>query len=211
MSVRRVRRYDFDHMHTFDQSFAAGLPVRTQSLSDEQSLFAARQKPTRMYLVSEGCVRLVRPSRTGTSAVMQRARAGEWIAESSLFSDRYHCEAIAQGKSQVISVGKRDLLDAFERDPPRSLQFCELLSNQLRRLRAVHEIVRIRSARDRLLQWLLLQATGNPPVFRLDQTWTEVADEISLTREAVYRAVSELKRGGALKQRGQTWLIDATK
>lgn len=142
---------------------------------------------------------------------MQRANAGEWLAESSLFSDRYHCDAIADGASEVVSIGKRDLLAAFKEDPERAIAFCELLSKQLRRLRGIHEIVRIRSASERVLQWLLLQAAGNPPQVRIEQTWTQIADEISLTREAVYRAVAELKRRGALKQQGQSWLIDASK
>ena len=198
-------------MTLLEHSFAVGLAFRTHELRDKQVLFAARQKPSKLFLVSRGCVRLVRPLRHGADAVMQRARAGEWLAESSLFSDRYHCDAIAQGTSEVISIDKRDVLAAFKKDPQRSVAFCELLSKQLRRLRGVHEIVRIRSARERVLQWLLLQATGAPPQLRVDQTWTQVADEISLTREAVYRAVAELKRSGALKQRGQTWLIDANK
>lgn len=111
----------------------------------------------------------------------------------------------------MISISKRDVLAAFATDPKRSIAFCELLSTQLRRLRGVHEIVRIRSARERVLQFLLLQASGTPPQLQVDQTWTQVADEISLTREAVYRAVADLKRTGALKQRGEMWLINATK
>jgi CRP-like cAMP-binding protein len=211
MSVTRTQRYDLDHMNVLDLSFAARLPHRSRKLADEEILFSAQQKPTRMFLVSEGCVRLVRPLRAGASAVMQRARVGDWLAESSLFSERYHCDAVAQGAASVISVSKRDLLDAFRQDSGRSLMFCELLAHHLRRLRGMHEIVRIRSAQDRLLQWLLLQASGNPATFHLDQTWTQVADEIALTREAVYRAVAELKRSGVLKQRGQTLRIDPSK
>src|SRR3954463_11221225 len=125
-------------MNILDLSFDTQLPHRSRKLADEEILFSAQQKPTRMFLVSEGCVRLVRPLRTGASAVMQRARVGDWLAEASLFSDRYHCDAVAQGAARVISVSKRDLLDAFRLDSGRSLQFCELLAHHLRRLRGVH-------------------------------------------------------------------------
>jgi len=211
MSFARRRGYDSDHMNPLEHSFAAGMAFRKHVLTDKQVLFAARQKPSRLFFVSQGCVRLVRPLRHGANAVMQRAQAGEWLAESSLFSDRYHCDAIAQGTSEVVSVSKRDLLMALEEDPGRSIAFCELLAKQLRRVRGIHEIVRIRSARERVLQWLLFQASGNPPQLPSDQTWTQIAEEISLTREAVYRAVAELKRSGALKQRGNSWFIDVSK
>lgn len=211
MSFAFRHGYDSDHMDPLEHTFAAGMSFRKHALSDKQALFTARQKPSRLFWVSQGCVRLVRPLRHGANAVMQRAQAGEWLAESSLFSDRYHCDAIAQGPSEVISISKRDLLRALQEDPGRSIAFCELLSKQLRRVRGIHEIVRMRSARERVLQWLSLQATGQPPQLRLDQTWTQIAEEISLTREAVYRAVAALKRSGALKQRGQNWFIDTSK
>jgi CRP-like cAMP-binding protein len=207
MNIAGKRRYDLDHMSPIELSFAAELPHRLHDLKAEQMLFAAGQRPARLFMVSDGCVRLVRPARTGANAVMQRARAGEWLAESSLFSDRYHCDAVAQVKARAISVSKRELLDAFQREPKRWLIFSKLLAEHLRRLRGMHEVVRIRSARDRVFQWLLLQANGNPASIELDQTWTEIADEIALTREAVYRAVAELKRCGALRQRGERLLI----
>jgi CRP/FNR family transcriptional regulator, dissimilatory nitrate respiration regulator len=211
MSDHSGRRYDPDHMTTLERSFAHGLPYRSHWLEEGQLLFSTGQRPARLFLVTDGCVRLVRPSRTGVYDVMQRARAGEWLAESSLFSDRYHCNAVAQASAKAVSVSKRELLNSFRDDPSRGLTFCELLADHLRRLRAMHEIVRIRGARDRVLQWLLLNASGKPATLQLDQSWTEIADEIALTREAVYRAVGELKRRGAIRQRGQTLVLDSTK
>jgi CRP-like cAMP-binding protein len=198
-------------MNSPDLSFAKGLPLKLHTLTDDEILFAAGQKPTRLFLVADGCVRLLRPLRTGASAVMQRARAGDWLAESSLFSDRYHCDALAQGAARIISVSKRELLAAFETEPQRWMMFSIMLADHLRRLRGMHEIVRVRSARDRVLQWLWLEAKGKPATLRLDQTWTQVADEIALTREAVYRAVSDLKKLGVLKQRGQVLSIHSQK
>jgi CRP-like cAMP-binding protein len=194
-----------------DLSFAQGLPFREHTFEDTETLFSAGGKPVRLFLVAEGCIRLQRPLRSGASAIMQRARTGDWLAESSLFSDRYHCDAISQGITRTISVSKRELLAAFDKDPRRSMKFSVLLAEHLRRLRGMHEIVRVRSARDRVLHWLWLEAKGKPATLRLDQTWTQVADEIALTREAVYRAVAELKQLGIVRQRGEMLWINAAK
>ena len=94
-------------------AFAAGLPSRHHHLSDGQRLFASGQKPTRMFVVVKGRVRLTRPLRTGNNAVMQTARAGQWLAESSLFSNSYHCDGIARGTTEVVSVSRRELLARF--------------------------------------------------------------------------------------------------
>ncbi|MFL6619704.1 MAG: Crp/Fnr family transcriptional regulator [Povalibacter sp.] len=194
-------------MKTQIDDFAAGLADRHHHLADGQRLFAAGQKPTRMFVVAQGCMRLTRPLRTGSNAVMQTARKGEWLAESSLFSSSYHCDAIARGTTELVSVSKRDLLTQFACEPWRYESFCKLLADHLRKLRGLHEIVRLKSARERVMEWLLLQAAGRPANLRLDQTWSDIAEELALTREAVYRAVASLTKSGALERRGEAWIV----
>jgi hypothetical protein len=68
-------------------------------------------------------------------------------------------------------------------------------------LRAKLEVRNIRSAPERLMAWLRLHAHGSPPSVVLDRTWSEVAPEVGLTREAVYRALAVLERERRINQR----------
>ena len=133
---------------------------------------------------------------------MHVARPGETFAEAALFADAYHCDAIAQAPSQVTVIGKRDLLRDVRRDASKVLELARAMAGQVRDLRARLEIRNIRAADQRLLAWLRLRARGNPPSLELDRRWTQVAEEIGLTREATYRALSAMRRTGRIRMEG---------
>jgi CRP-like cAMP-binding protein len=134
---------------------------------------------------------------------MHVAQPGETFAEAALFAEAYHCDAIAKAPSQVAVLPKYDLLRKLQRNPVEMLELARALAGQVRDLRARLEIRNIRAADQRLLAWLRLKAHGNPPGVQLDRTWTQVAGEIGLTREATYRAVSALRQAGRLQVAGQ--------
>lgn len=57
-----------------------------------------------MFLVTDGCANLVRYQEDGRPAVLQRARRGTVLAEASVFSDHYHCDAVAAMATEVVLV-----------------------------------------------------------------------------------------------------------
>lgn len=188
-------------------SFAAGLTRRVHRLEAEEPLFLAGQRVMRLFYVQSGTIRLMRALGDGGTAVMQHARANEWVAEASLFSPTYHCDAVASEATLLVSVSKQALLSRFEEDGKSAVAFAQTLASQLRALRQMHEIVRVRRADERVLAWLALRASGNPATVALDRTWSDVADELALTREAVYRAIGSLKRAGRIRIEGENVVI----
>jgi DNA-binding Lrp family transcriptional regulator len=58
----------------------------------------------------------------------------------------------------------------------------------------------IRSAPERVLCWLRMRAEGIPPLVRIDRPWTEIAAEIGLTHEAIYRALARLEHDGRIRR-----------
>ena len=100
-------------------------------------------------------------------------------------------------------IQKLDLLHNARRDASEVLELARVLAGQVRDLRARLEIRDIRAADQRLLAWLRLKARGNPPGVELDCTWTQVADEIGLTREATYRALSVMRRDARIRIDGR--------
>jgi CRP-like cAMP-binding protein len=115
-----------------------------------------------------------------------------------LSAANYHCDAIAEERSVVLRLPKRDLLATLAADPAESLALAGALAGQVRDLRTMLEMRNIRSAPGRLLAWLRLNASGKPPVVSLRRSWTLIADELGLTREAVYRALASLEREGRI-------------
>jgi CRP/FNR family transcriptional regulator, dissimilatory nitrate respiration regulator len=158
------------------------------------TIFRQGDRATAMFLVETGRVRLARVLADGTSLILYVAQAGESFAEASLSAAHYHCDAIAETDAAVLALPKADLLPALAADPAECLALTLTLAAQVRDLRARLELRNIRSASTRVLAWLRLHASGNPPSVPMHRSWTQVADELGLTREVVYRALATLER-----------------
>jgi CRP-like cAMP-binding protein len=176
----------------------AAASIRLRSLAAGQSLFQQGESVGELYRLESGRVRLVRHTENGTKVVVHTARPGETFAEASAFTDAYHCDAVAETASRVAAMPKAAFHAALVRDPETSVRFARLLATQVVDLRARIELRNIRSAQERLLTWLRLRADGSPPRVTLDGTWTDVAAEIGLTREALYRALARLEAEGRI-------------
>ena len=72
------------------------------------------------------------------------------------------------------------------------------LAPQVRDLRMKLELRNIRSATARVLAWLRRHGSGNPPLVAIRRSWTQIADEPGLSREALYRALAMLERKGRI-------------
>jgi CRP-like cAMP-binding protein len=176
---------------------------RLRRLGTGEGLFRQGDPAEAIFRLESGRIRLLRHTEDGASVVMHVARPGETFAEAALFADAYHCDAIAQESSRVSVIHKHDLLHNARRDASEVLELARVLAGQVRDLRARLEIRNIRAADQRLLAWLRLKARGNPPGVELDCTWTQVADEIGLTREATYRALSAMRRDARIRVDGR--------
>jgi CRP-like cAMP-binding protein len=169
-------------------------------LAAGEALFRQGDTPVAIHIVRDGRVRLVRHLEDGSTVALHVAQANETLAEAALFTDAYHCAAVADIPSEVIAVPKADLLAALEADPRACLSLAKGLASHLRDLRAQLELRSIRSAPERILCWLRLHANGAPPTVRVGRPWTEIAAEIGLTREAIYRALAALERDGRIRR-----------
>lgn len=173
--------------------------ARHRHLAAGESLFRQGDRATAIFRVESGRLRLVRHLPDGSPVTLHVARHGESFAEAALFSDSYHCDAVAEVESVVAVLAKRDLLAGLRQDPEAALAFAAQMSRQVRDLRLRLELRNIRSAAARLEMWLHLQADERGRVVPA-QSWTEIAAELGLTREAVYRALARLQRDRRLRR-----------
>jgi CRP-like cAMP-binding protein len=175
---------------------AALPPSRVSRLRFERGATVFRQgdPASAVYVVEAGRVRLSRMSADGAPLILYVADAGESFAEASLSATHYHCDAIAETDSTVLALPRADLLTLMTTDPVQGVAFALALASQVRDLRTKLELRNVRSAKERVLAWLRLHANGDPPRVLLHRSWTLIAEELGLTREAVYRALATLER-----------------
>jgi len=171
-----------------------------RKLKSGEPLFRLGDKTACLYEVITGRVRLARVDRSGHEIVLYVAGPGETIAEASLFSPHYHCDAIANTNATVRIYSKREVLIALERDPKSARAFSATLARQVMSLRTRIEQRNIRSARERVWHYLVLNVGADGRTVELRQTLKDIAAEIGLTHEALYRAMAALERDGAIRR-----------
>lgn len=81
------------------------------------------------------------------------------FSEAALFSESYHCDAVADGESEIEIHPKDALFQALAGDLGASRSFMEHLARLVIELRSRLEIRNICSANERVMQFLRLAAS----------------------------------------------------
>jgi CRP-like cAMP-binding protein len=180
----------------------AGVRERStvRKLETGKTLFRQGDKASAVFEVEQGRVQLIRHTVDDHPVVMHTALPGHLFAEAALFASTYHCDAVAPVAALVRAYPKRELLVALRADPVMAERFMAALAHQIHTLRARLEERNIRSARQRVLHHLSLRAGGDGRTMRLNGTLVELAAEIGLTHEALYRTLAALERDGIVRR-----------
>jgi CRP-like cAMP-binding protein len=153
-----------------------------------------------VFLVREGAVRLVRHGRTGEQVVLHEARMGDFFAEASLDSSRYHCDAIAVASGALMCIPSEILRGRLETDAQFARQWASLLARQLRATRARLERLSLRGASERIEH--LLVSEGRGPRFEvvIDGTLKDLARRVGVTHESLYRTLARMEAEGIVER-----------
>ena len=173
---------------------------RERDLAAGQTLFRTGQRTIGAYQVLSGRVRLARVDRSGRETVLYTASSGDMIAEASLFSSIYHCDAIASTAAKVRLYAKDGVLAEFKRNPEAAKSFMTRLARQVMDLRTRMELRNIHSARDRVRHYLALHAGADGATVAVNGTLKELAAELGLTHEALYRTLARMAAKGEIKR-----------
>jgi CRP/FNR family transcriptional regulator, dissimilatory nitrate respiration regulator len=178
-----------------------------RDLAAGETLFRQGEPATAIYQVESGRLRMIRRTIDDHPLSLHTARRGEFFAEASLFADTYHCDAVAATQTRVRIYPKAKVMAALRADPALAESFMARLARQLQDLRARMELRSIRSARERLLQYLRLLAGPEGRVIAIEGHLQDLAAEIGLTREALYRTLATLEAKGALTRTKSTIVL----
>jgi len=168
-------------------------------------LFRTGERPQSMFYVRRGEAVMQRMTRSGAPVFLQRASRG-FLAEASLTSARYHCDAVCRTECDVLAFPIRQLRSAIDNDESTRWAWVELLSSQTRRQRGRIERLMLNTIRERLMHLLLTE--GAEGVYEWAGTRMELAAELGVTPEALYRALAVLQASGVLAVKGSrlAWL-----
>ena len=90
------------------------LPGSHVRLEQDARLFCQGDAVQFVFVVEYGLVELLRPHIDGRKIMLQRAARNTVLAEASIYTETYHCDAIASQLSHVYRVGKEDFLNYFK-------------------------------------------------------------------------------------------------
>lgn len=174
------------------------------ALSRGERLFLRGQVPQRMYFVLHGEVVLERPGESGAAVVLQRVRSG-FIAEASLQSEGYHCDAVVTVSGVALALSLRLLRSHLAADSAFALRWIGMLNGEVRRLRAQCERLSLNAVAARLLH--LVETEGTAGVLPVPSGLKSLAPELAVTHEALYRAVARLEREGLIRREAQALVL----
>lgn len=159
------------------------LPARTGTFAAGKYVFRQGDTVRTLHHVLEGEVHLARLQPSGEQLVLQRARSGAILAEASLFSGRYHCDAFTVVQTRTLAIDKSAMRTALDESPKLAACWAEYLAHEVQKTRLRAEILSLRTVADRLDAWIAAH-DGRQPI---KGEWITVAAEIGTSAEALYR------------------------
>lgn len=162
---------------------------RDRRFAPGETVFHTGDPILHVYLVREGSAALVRTLPSGDQAYLQRAGKGEVLAEASVYAERYHCDCVSLGPTVLAALSCAAFRQTLRKDADLAETWAAQLSRTVQRARMRAEIRSLRTVADRLDAWLAeygqLPGKGQ---------WQGVANELSVSREALYRELARRRR-----------------
>lgn len=168
-------------------------------------IFRQRQRPRYMHFVVGGELVLERTGEGGDPVVLQRVRHG-FVAEASLQTGSYHCDAVVTSPGWAIAVPIDPLKAELAADSAFALRWIGMLNAEVRRLRAQCERMSLKGVGERLLH--MIETEGVDGRLLVSSGLKSLATELAVSHEALYRAVATLeKRGVIVRESGGLMVV----
>ena len=169
--------------------FLNKIPHRIVSFAAKKRVAGLDSPVDSLFVVKSGLVHLVRFQEDGGMVVLQRVGAGAIMAEASVFADSYHCAAVAVLDSKVLAYPIKSVRRMLVQNPEATLAYARHLAGEMREARKRAEVMALKTVAERLSAWLIWNQGDIPPKGERHH----LADEIGVSREALYRELAKRK------------------
>jgi CRP-like cAMP-binding protein len=177
-----------------------GTGIRPIRKKRNATLFKIGTKPTNLYYLLTGVVRLERSTPSGHTSILQRLTGG-FVAEPSVTANQYLCDGKCETDCELYLFPLGTVRQAIDQDANFRWAWIASLGDQARRQKARAERMSLKTVRAKLCH--LIAAEGDREGrFRMTGTQAELASDLGITPEALYRSLSRLQAEGILSVTG---------
>ena len=136
----------------------------TTCLEKGEVLFRNAEPIRFMFLVEDGCVELMRHTRSGTRLALSRVRSGNVLAEASAYAEVYHCDGVSLDRSSVKRVSTNEFQQKLTADASLQYIWAKTLAHEL-------QAVKIAPDLSDLTEMLTLQSIHNLVLGAREKSW----------------------------------------
>ena len=162
-------------------------PHRTRQVPPDSVVFRRDTHVRSLFIVVDGTVELHRTTEVGNTLVLQRAISSTVLAEASIYSERYHCDAVALERTKLLEFSKRKLLKSISDEARLAHLWGAYLSATIQNVRQRAAILSRRTVAERVDGWLAMNGSKLPTKGQ----WKNIATEIGITPESLYRELAK--------------------
>ncbi|MBA5248463.1 MAG: Crp/Fnr family transcriptional regulator [Gammaproteobacteria bacterium] len=173
------------------------LQYKTIQLKKGAFLFRQNSPTEALFFLEKGRIKLIRETIDGQPLIVHIAYSQETFAEASMFADEYHCHAVCDSASVILSFNKVEVLRYLESHPEAVMALLKSHTQQVRDLRLLNEIKSINSAYDRVTTFLDSEVDENSEL-HFSYSLKDMAQKLGLAHETFYRTLKTLEQEGKL-------------
>lgn len=172
---------------------------KRKKLYSKQILFQQNETAEAIFFLQSGQIRLVNfiNDQVVNNFFVEH---GESFAEMAPFYETYPYTAIADQRSEVIAIPKNAFLAALNDDFELCQRFMQQLVHRFDKAQKILALRSIRSARERVLQYILMQLKPNETDIELERPLKDIASELGIVPEVLSRTLTSLKNEGVISR-----------
>jgi len=193
--------------------------VRLQSLKKGQTLFRKGDEGSSLYIIKQGTIKIVLPSRLGDEVIVTIFSEGDFFGEMALFDGKPRsADALAMESTKIYMLNRNDFLLFLQSNINAMKSILSQLTNRLRSTDDFLEGACFLSVSARLAKKLLDlaeshgQKDGDSVYIDLNLTQKELGDMIGSTRESINKELKILRDKNLITmQENKIQIIDITR
>lgn len=167
--------------------------ISRRSLTQKECLFLDGDPAEYIYYVESGVIRLLHYTESGKTVNHYTLMSGDFLAEVLVVTNIYLCTAVVEEPAQVLVIPKQAFLNTLSQNPPLMLAFLGEVGYRLHMTKMMMQIRSIRSASERVLNYLRIIVPKGKNIITLDRPLKEIAYDLDLTPESLSRALTQLQ------------------
>ncbi len=177
---------------------------RLKKYQKDELLFSAQQKADGLYYVQSGEIRVFKMDEQGKEVEVVRLEAGDFLGEAILFvSAVFPFFAQAVKDSQVLFFDKNRIFKKIDEEPSIAKFFLNLLARKCLILNRRIETLGLQTVRKRLIQYLLLNCSGEQQcMVELRTKKVELAKILGTISETLSRNLKQIQDEGLIEVEG---------